>query len=113
MAAMTTPTEMMVAFLSASQGLLTPNLMKYTADLDGDKVLARIVVLNGIGEDELDYIYEILGNLVGDTGGTADFELLKVDTAEDAAKTPDRHWPLYRAHAVVLALKYGLSASDR
>jgi hypothetical protein len=110
---MTTPTELMVAFLSASQGKLTPHLMKYTADLDGEKVLARIVVLDGIGDDELDYVYEILGDLVGITGGTADFELIKVATVQDADATSERHWPLYRAHALETALDKRLSASDQ
>lgn len=110
---MTTPTELLVAFLSASQGKLTPNLMKYTADLDSEKVLARIVVLSGISDDELDCVYEILGDLVGNTGGTADFELLEVDTVEDADATPERHWPLYRANALELAREKRLSASDR
>jgi hypothetical protein len=102
---MTTPTERMVAVLGASQGKLTPHLMKYTADLEADKVFARIVVLNGTSDDELDYVYEILGDLVGNTGGTADFELIKVDTVQDAYATPERHWPLYRAHALELALE--------
>ena len=102
---MTTPTELMVAFLSASQGKLTPHLMKYTADLDGNKVLARIVVLNGVEDNELDYVYEILGDLVGHTGGTGDFDLIKVDTVQDADATPERHWPLYRAHALELVLE--------
>lgn len=109
---MTTPTELMVAFLSASQGKLTPHLMKYTADLDGEKVLARIVVLNGVGDDELDYVYDILGELVGSTGGTADFELIKAATVQDANATPERQWLLYRAHALELALVEHLSTSN-
>ena len=97
---MTTPTELMATFLVAARGLLTPNLMKYSADLDGDKILARIVVLNGISEDELDYLYEILGHVVGHIGGTADFELIRAETAQDAEATPERTILLYEAHAI-------------
>lgn len=97
---MTTTTELMATFLVAARGLLTPNLMQYSADLDGDKVLARIVVLNDIAEDELDYVFEILGHVVGHTGGTADFELIRVKTAQVAETTPRRAILLYEAHAI-------------
>ena len=97
---MTTPTELMATFLVAARGLLTPNLMKYSADLDGDKVIARIVVLDEISEEELDYVYEILGHVVGHTGGTADFELIRVETAQDAEATPKRAFLLYEAHSI-------------
>jgi hypothetical protein len=97
---MTTPIELMANFLVAARGLLTPNLMKYSADLDGDKVFARIVVLDEIGEEELDYVLEIAGHLVGHIGGTADIELIRVETAQDTEATPQRAFLLYEAHSI-------------
>lgn len=88
------------AFLSAAYGKLSPHLMKYTAQMEGDKVTARIVVLDAIGEDELDTIYEILGDAMGHTGGTAMFDLIRVASVSQAEVDAELPINLFRAYSL-------------
>ena len=97
---MTTPGELMSAFLAASNGKLTPNLMKYTAALEGDRLKARIVVLNDIAEEELDTVFEILGDTVGHIGGTAAFDLVRASSVAEANSAPELPIKLYRSYSL-------------
>jgi len=97
---MTTPHELIIAFHSAAYGKLTPNLMRYTAVLDGDRIKARIVVLSLIGEEELDIVFEILGDVVGYTGGTASFELVRASSAAEAKADEGLPIGLFRSHSL-------------
>lgn len=97
---MTSPTDLKSAFLTAAYGKLTPHLLKYSADLDGQKVCARIVVHSEIGEDELETLFEILGDTIGHTGGTATFELVRVPSLAEAASDPELSVRLFRAFSL-------------
>ena len=94
---MTSSADLMSAFLAAAYGKLTPHLMKYTAELDGDIINARIVVLNEVSEEELDTIFEILGDTVGHTGGTASFDLVRASSKAEAESDPELPIKLFRA----------------
>jgi hypothetical protein len=85
------------AFLTAAYGKLSPNLLKYSADLHGDSISARIVVLDAINKDELDTVFEILGDTVGYTGGSASFDLVRVPSPIDAASDAELPIKLFRS----------------
>jgi len=95
---MTTIGDIKAAFLSAAYGKLTPQLMKYTASLDDSGLKARIVVLESIGEEELDTVFEILGDMVGHLGGAADFDLERVASRSKVEQSPSLPILLFRAH---------------
>ena len=97
---MTTLGELMIAFVAGAYGRLTPNLMKYTAELEGDRVQARIVVLDQISEAELDEVFDILGHVVSHTGGTADFDLIRASSVDEAYDDPELSIGLFRAYAL-------------
>jgi hypothetical protein len=100
---MTTPAELKSAFLAAAQGKLTPSLLTYTADLDGDVINARIVVRDNISEDELETLFEILGDVVGHTRGTASFDLVRVPSATRAVLNGDLPIKLFRSSQLLPA----------
>lgn len=97
---MTTHSDLMSAFLTAAYGKLTPNLMTYSAELEGNEIHARIVVLEDVNDDELDTVYEILGDTVGHTGGTARFDLVRVPSVEEARLQAELPIKLYRASSL-------------
>lgn len=97
---MTDYADIKCAFLSAAYGKLTPHLLEYSASLDGSQLQARIVVLDAIGEEEEDIIYDILGDIVGSVGGKADFELVRVSTASEADENPSLPILLFRAYSL-------------
>ena len=94
---MTNPADLKSAFLTAAYGKLSPSLLKYSADIDGQKVCARIVVHDDIGEDELETLFDILGDVMGHTGGIADFELVRAASLAEAASDPELTVKLFRA----------------
>lgn len=95
---MTAIDEIKSAFLSAAYGRLTPHLMKYTASLQGQQFRARIVVLENISDEELDTVLEILGDMVGHLGGTADFELVRAASKSEADQSLSL--PIILAHSL-------------
>jgi hypothetical protein len=75
------------AFVQASYGKLAPSLMKYSVATAGDRLMARIVVLESIDDEESDRVFDILGDMVGHLDCAADFELIKVATLQEAYDT--------------------------
>ncbi len=86
------------AFLTAAYGKLAPGLLKYSARLNGGHhVEATIVVEETISDDDLETVLEILGDVVGHLGGTAEFDLHKLRGADLIDSVPDLPIKLFRA----------------
>lgn len=85
------------AYMSGMPYVVTPRLLKYTAEITGDSIAARIVVLDTIDDAELDDVYDILGYVMAHFSGTAKFALVRVTTTLEAAADTDLPIVLYRA----------------
>ena len=97
---MLTPDTLKIAYMSAMPYVVTPHLLKYTAAIVDESIAARIVVLDTIDDVELDDVYDILGYIMAHFGGTAQFALVRVKSALEAAADTDLPIVLYRADLI-------------
>ena len=72
-------------FVGASLYKICDSLVSYSALIDGNTLLVKIVVADGISDTEEEHLHDILGDIVGNYDDVCgDFTLVKVDSARTA-----------------------------